>query len=250
MVILPDGTNVKMHFITFASKHKRFREAAEQLIGYAKSFDMFESITIHTEETIPEFIEVHKEFLEKSPRGFGYWLWKSYIIHKTLCSIPDGEMVFYMDSCCGLQKNAKKRLIEYIDMANKNKNGNLFFGPVNPIYHWCKMDTIISLDATDIMFEKEIIATFMMTTNSEENRSFFKLWYDTGCNYHLIDDSPSIVKNHNEFREHRHDQSIFSILARKYMADCINNDLGKEILWYWTAEYPISIRSNNYIANK
>jgi hypothetical protein len=65
MITLPDGTKVKMHFITFASKHKRFREAAENLAGYAKSFDMFETITVHTEETIPEFIETHKDFLEK-----------------------------------------------------------------------------------------------------------------------------------------------------------------------------------------
>lgn len=250
MITLPDGTTVKMHFITFASKHKRFREAAENLASYAKSFDMFESITVHTEDTIPEFIEIHKEFLEKNPRGFGYWLWKPYIIHKTLCSIPEGEMVFYMDSCCGLQVNAKKRLIDYIDMAHKNKDGNLFFGPMNPIYHWCKMDTILSLDAKDVMFQKEFIPGVLMTTNTEKNRSFFKLFYDTCCNYHLVDDSPSVSSNHSEFREHRHDQSIFSILARKYLPDSLDKELGKELLWYWTDEYPISIRSNNYIANK
>ena len=250
MIILPDGTNVKMHFITFASKHKQFREAAENLAEYAKSFDMFESITVHTEETIPEFIETHKGFLDNSPRGFGYWLWKPYIIHKTLCSIPEGEMVFYMDSCCGLQVNAKKRLIEYIDMAHKNPNGNFFVGPINLLHHWCKMDTLLALDGIEYMYLRDVLATFLMTTNTQKNRDFFKLYYDTGCNYHLIDDSPSIAQNHPEFREHRHDQSIFTILTRKYSPESINDSMKNELLWYWTAEYPISVRSNNYISNK
>jgi hypothetical protein len=41
-------------------------------------------------------------------------------------------------------------------------------------------------------------------------------WYDIGCNYHMIDDSPSISNNLNYFMRHRHDQSIFSLLTKKY----------------------------------
>jgi len=44
----------------------------------------------------------------------------------------------------------------------------------------------------------------------------------------MIDDSPSISKNLDCFREHRHDQSIFSLLTKKYniyskrtLNDCI-----------------------------
>ena len=33
-------------------------------------------------------------------------------------------------------------------------------------------------------------------------------------NYHVIDDSPSIRKNIPGFKEHRHDQSIFSALTK------------------------------------
>lgn len=41
-------------------------------------------------------------------------------------------------------------------------------------------------------------------------------WYELGCDYHNIDDSPSILKNIDGFIEHRHDQSIFSLLTKKY----------------------------------
>jgi hypothetical protein len=46
-------------------------------------------------------------------------------------------------------------------------------------------------------------------------REFVNEWYELGCDYHNIDDSPSIIKNFDCFKEHRHDQSIFSLLIKK-----------------------------------
>ena len=51
-----------------------------------------------------------------------------------------------------------------------------------------------------------------------ETRNFIDEWYSICCekDYHYIDDSPSIEPNHNSFKEHRHDQSIFSLLLKKH----------------------------------
>ena len=35
-------------------------------------------------KTIHEFWNVHKGFIESRPRGYGYWIWKSYLTLKTL----------------------------------------------------------------------------------------------------------------------------------------------------------------------
>ena len=43
---------------------------------------------------------------------------------------------------------------------------------------------------------------------------FLTDWYSIACNYHFVDDSPSIHPNDPSFREHRHDQSIFSLLIK------------------------------------
>ena len=40
--------------------------------------------------------------------------------------------------------------------------------------------------------------------------------YNYACTYHNIDDTPSIIPNYPNFKEHRHDQSIFSLLTKKY----------------------------------
>jgi hypothetical protein len=50
---------------------------------------------------------------------------------------------------------------------------------------------------------------------AEEIEPLFKKYYETACDYHLIDDSPSIIPNHPSFREHRHDQSIFNMFVKK-----------------------------------
>ena len=49
----------------------------------------------------------------------------------------------------------------------------------------------------------------------DKTRTLVNRWYELCCNYHLIDDSPSIAPNLPEFIEHRHDQAIFSLLTKK-----------------------------------
>lgn len=45
----------------------------------------------------------------------------------------------------------------------------------------------------------------------------------------MADDTPSVIKNLDGFVEHRHDQSIFSILSKLYNAKAIKNfEDGKE----------------------
>ena len=42
--------------------------------------------------------------------------------------------------------------------------------------------------------------------------------------YSMIDDSPSIENNITNFKVHRHDQSIFSILRKKYGTISVPDD--------------------------
>jgi hypothetical protein len=69
-------------------------------------------------------------------------------------------------------------------------------------------------------------------------QGLFKKYYECGCDYHLIDDSPSIIKNHYSFKEHRHDQSIFNMLVKKlnlhnYDLIATNQGTNKNVpIWY------------------
>ena len=71
----------------------------------------------------------------------------------------------------------------------------------------------------------------------KETRLFVNEWYEISSDYHNIDDSVSVTPNFGCFREHRHDQSIFSLLTKKhnifsetYLTDAIHyirNKTGK-----------------------
>jgi len=71
------------------------------------------------------------------------------------------------------------------------------------------------LDDKILSSEQHQGCILLINVNSK-TRSFINEWYELGCDYHNIDDSPSIAKNSNVFREHRHDQSIYSLLFKKY----------------------------------
>ena len=80
------------------------------------------------------------------------------------------------------------------------------------------MDLILKLDANDdeyinTMQRQAAVILFLVC---DETRNLVNEWYELSCDYHLIDDSPSIAPNSDIFIEHRHDQSIFSLLTKKY----------------------------------
>ena len=71
----------------------------------------------------------------------------------------------------------------------------------------------------DQVINKNIIecwagAIFMKKTNFVV--SFMKEWLDMCCIYENITDSPSIIPNDVRFYDHRHDQSLLSIMLHKY----------------------------------
>ena len=54
----------------------------------------------------------------------------------------------------------------------------------------------------------------MFLKKNLENINLLEKWLEISYLSNLIDDSPSIETNHDKFVDHRHDQSIFSILCK------------------------------------
>lgn len=244
-----------IHFLTFAGEftpHK-YTYAAMNQARLAQEFHLFDSFTLLTQNHLANDSEFqrHFEFILQNKRGFGYWLWKSYIIYKHLSSLKEGDILLYADACTYLNAAAKDKFLDYIEIVKKNKDGNLWFEYSNIISHWCKMDTLIALNGEHLLNEKEVVPGVLFTTANQKNIEFFKKIYQTSCNYHLIDDSPSVAPNAPEFHEHRHDQSVFSICARLYMPDSISTNPNSDDINFYQREhlrdqYPIWIQSNFY----
>ena len=223
----------KIYFITFASQ--KFYNSSERIVNEAKNFNIFDEIIKITDNELKndiEFWNKHYSFIENNSRGYGYWIWKSYINLKLLEKINDDDIVIYADSGCTLNINGKNRLLQYINIVNKSKYGILSFKLTHYEKKYTKQDLFDHLDIKNII-DEQINATSFIYKKCDHTKKIFKLWYETCCVYNLIDDSKSLKQNHESFIEHRHDQSIFSLIRKNY---------GTEILEDET--YPIGILKN------
>lgn len=246
---------VGIHFITFADGiYEKYVKASSNLRKMAIDYNIFDSIQVYGLNDIKDDIDFkqHVPFLQNR-RGFGYWIWKPYIIWKKLCSIPENDILVYLDSCCTLNLGGKPRFMEYIDILKSNNSGNMFIEMDTSIEDWCKMDTIIKLNAQSVQKEREVVPGVIFTTNNPKNRKLFKSVFDTiSSDYRLVDDTPSIIPNASTYKEHRHDQSIFSIIVRQEYSDSIYSNMFDEFYFQSATpklkreDYPVWIHANNH----
>lgn len=85
--------------------------------------------------------------------------------------------------------------------------------------HYCKMDVVNKYNVHDLVFNKDAVecwagAIFLKKTGYVEK--IVNEWLSMCTVYEDISDSPSILNNYYEFSDHRHDQSLLSIITYKY----------------------------------
>lgn len=159
----------------------------------------------------PKFIDANKSIF-KYKRGDGLWLWKPYIIKKTLNRIMEGDYLFYCDSGSILINNIQ-HLIKAMELSGQSMM--LFELPLLE-RQFTKRETFIMLDYSDYS-KNQILASYILLKNSEYTRNFIDTWLNYCCDERVI--SPKIFNNDitefSDYFEHREDQSILSILAHK-----------------------------------
>lgn len=217
----------KKVFITFgAGSHYKTGQnlslAAKRLFEQSKHLNIFDDCKLYDETYLnkdPIFWNKHSKFINENRRGYGYYIWKPYIIMKTMQSLQDGDILLYLDSCCELHSSDKNYTFDtYFKQVMKDKfiGSKAAKGRMEKMYN--KMDLINYLGLTNnscLENDQNQAGTNMFLVCSE-TRNLVNDWYNIACDYHMIDDSASILPNSKEFIEHRHDQSIFSLLTYKY----------------------------------
>jgi hypothetical protein len=211
-------------FLTFGS-HDHYISAGKRLIEQAKKLNIFTKCILYTSEDLKndkEFWKQHSSFILNNPRGYGYWLWKPYLIKKTIQNMNKGDILLYLDSGCELTCNRKNELLKCINIV---KTDHIIGTLAKTERKWNKMDLLIKLDMNkDIYLNTgQRQAGTNMFLVCDETINLVNEWYAIGCEYHYIDDSPSIIPN-GKFIEHRHDQSIMSLLYKYMEGDLIIND--------------------------
>jgi len=68
-----------------------------------------------------EFWNKHKDFILNNKRGYGYWIWKPYLIKKTIDKLNNGDIILYMDADSTIKMNEINYLYKYLEEVQKTK---------------------------------------------------------------------------------------------------------------------------------
>lgn len=205
----------RIHFLTYGNE--RFKKSLVRIEREATQFQLFHTIQCFREQDLkddPTFWPRHGEFLMKHSRGNGYWLWKPYLILKTLLQCKEGDLVIYADAGCTLNVRGKATLLTWLQELRKTPKGILLFEMVHPEHVWTKKDVFVDLKAEHLRGTRQRLGGIQFLRVCPESIAFCKEVYEFMSLYSHIDDSPSKAPNFPGFKEHRHDQSCLSLLSK------------------------------------
>jgi len=161
-----------------------------------------------------DFIQKNQQILSQE-RGGGYWLWKPYIIYKTLEKINWGDYILYCDSGALMINKAQI----FVDIMSRDKIDLMVFEIQHPANRWTKRDAYHYMDCEYLLDDDmhQICGGFSIVKKTDFTLKFFKELLEYSQDPRLITDQPNTCEkgNHPNFIEHRHDQSIFNLLLRK-----------------------------------
>jgi hypothetical protein len=204
----------KADFITFAAG-THYEECATTHLKWMKEeaehkgFQM--SLRCYTPTDMDADFYTRNHDILSQPRGFGYWIWKPYFIRKALAEAVEGGIVIYSDVC---SKACDIRMLYDTAMTYDIAGIQL----QNTQVRWTKADAFVLMKAEDQLSDQRLLqraATILAFKNCERVRRFVDQWLTYCEDARIVTDQPNEmgVPNHTDFTEHRHDQSVFSILT-------------------------------------
>ena len=179
----------------------------------------FDKIIEYTPEDIPDSIIklCPQSFYGDNRKAKRYGLWRPYIIKHTLAQLEYGDFLCYCDAGGyfirnvspifeEMEKNLKDIRVSQLPLVEKQ---------------WTKRDVFICLDADyeEIYDSNQICSGFIFIRKTENSVSFFDKFYDIAIRYpYLFTDEANRLgkENYPSFIENRHNQSVFSVLCKKW----------------------------------
>jgi len=254
--------------ISFASSN--IKKSQERLIKQAREIKQIKNINIYDQNFLDkDFRMKYKNFLRIGIKGYGYWIWKPYIIYKSLIEAKEKDTFLYIDVGCHLNPRGHKILDDYLEKLNAGL-GILGFQAKSSAYFkesfgllslresaYTKGDVFDYFgvrNIEEIVRTPQIGAGIIFIKNNKFSREIMHKWLTSVYNcVNLFDDSKSRSDNFSDFISHRHDQSVFSTLAKTYNIDTNSSleywypseeDLAKPD-WAKIKDFPIHAKRDN-----
>ena len=214
-------SNLPTVFVTFGDGDFRYRRAASRLVAEAESTGIYTSCHnldlawLRQEDS--EVCNLVGRWLEKGDiKGIGYWIWKSSILIWAAKNYPK-HMIHYMDAGHVIldRPEVPIQIKEWID-ESFTLNGLAWQLDAHLEIEWTKKETLIRLDPDQRFWRTLQIEGGFIILSSSEALNFGKALREielerSGFYVSNVSGEPQF----QEFKAHRHDQSIHSLLWKE-----------------------------------
>lgn len=204
-----------IHLVAYATK--KFGQSRLRIQRQAETFSFFDTISIlGPDDLSPAFAGYFRRILSLK-RGAGYWIWKAWIIREALQRVDFGHFVMYTDSgsTIGVGKGERLGMLAYMSALETSEYGVLCY---DSPYKESTFSSGRIIDAFGVrhsqlmLSSNQIWAGFMLFRKQENvlnmmDKIIGLLFTDAW----IITDHYGSNGSMPDFKENRHDQSIFSL---------------------------------------
>ncbi|MFM9195272.1 MAG: hypothetical protein ACKOWG_05935 [Planctomycetia bacterium] len=234
---------IPAHFLSFANR--RCRGSLVRIGREAAALDRFASLQTADERALgADYWRVHADTVRRHRRGFGLYTWKPHVIRRRIETLPEGDLLVYCDAGCSLNPEGRSRLEEYLALAAADPAGVLAFSLDGTVGEWTKRAALAAFgaDTPELRRRTMVLAGIRVLRAGPATLDLVREWESRMADLRIVDDSPSSEGEHPEFRAHRHDQSIFTLVAHGRGLRSIPDETWWDGAWDASRRFPIHAR--------
>jgi hypothetical protein len=203
----------KTYLINFAHNCCKLSSAQNCQTGMdVGGFDVCRTFTM---DDLDREFRANNSMILRQSRGAGYWLWKPYIIYYYLRTLRDNDVLMYTDSGSHFVASADT----LFNMVRDDPRGVLLFGMNHKHKTWTKRDSYVLMDCDNTLCwnSYQHMASFSVWRRTDYSLDFAQRWLNFSTDARILTDQPNVMGKPNlpDFQDHRHDQSVMSLLAVK-----------------------------------
>lgn len=217
---------MKKIFLSYGNH--RYKQSSLRIKAEALATDWFDDVRVFsTGDLTVQFREDFAAVLSQ-PRGAGYWLWKLDLLEQAFAHGASGDLVFYCDAGCSVNRLASARFQEYVDLLAASDHGMISFQMGFPEETYTTQECFEALgvpEGSDIRVSGQIAATVIIAKVCEPAAVILREFR------RLMQRDPLVITDYYNahqlpfFIDHRHDQSIFSILRKQFGSIVIPDEM-------------------------
>lgn len=178
---------------------------ADRVIGY-------------TSKDIDSKFKTQNEQILSAKKGNGFYLWKPYFLYKAYQSLEEKDYLIYTDA-----GSIYVNKIQYlIDCMEREQQDIMVFSLQNEMLErkYTKRDAFVLMDCDTSRFtdSPQSIGGYVILKKSDFVQHFLEEDLKYAQDIRIISEQDNVLgkDNYPEFIAHRHDQSVWSLMSKKY----------------------------------